>query len=146
MADAPHKNTQDIAEHERCASERIWHELSGQTHVHARIWMVPEHDDFSGDVLDVPNLGIPFDRSELNSKSIQGFGAHKASVGKSIAISTQIQYLAAKERAFRARHMTPVRAAAHAAARRRGHSRVTGVHTGDAIGYIQNLFASGESV
>ena len=72
---------------------------------------------------DIPQLHTGgFDRSAINENYAdcltdpQNFGT----VGDVVSLKQQLDFVATAERAYRVRHMSPVRAAAHSAGRRRG--------------------------
>ncbi len=83
----------------------------------------------------------------------QGGGASSGEgrVSDCIASKIQIDYVAIQERAFRFRHMTPVRCAIHALTRRRGHSELNDIDAGAGVGgiftgmvkYVNNIILSG---
>lgn len=83
-----------------------------------RPWQVPEG---VGDLLDVPQLHQPaFDRTEANAEyaKLTRSVAEAGTVADIVALKLQIDYNAAEERAFRARHASLVRCLAHGHGRR----------------------------
>ena len=86
-----------------------------------RTWQVPS--DFNGNLLDVANLHKPaFDRQPINDQYEEATNnsANAGTVGDIIALKLQLDYNAAEERAFRARHMSLPRAFAIGHGRRLG--------------------------
>lgn len=89
---------------------------------HQREWQVPT--DFTKSLLDVPNLHNPaFDREPINTQyqDVTNNPEDAGTGGDVVALKLQLDYNAAEERAFRARHMTPVRAFCIGHGRRFGH-------------------------
>jgi hypothetical protein len=84
-----------------------------------RVWQVPAA---AGDLLEIETLSAPFDRQAINTnyELVMQDPAAPGTIGDVIALTRQIDFVAAEERAFRVRHMTPVRALCHAAGRRYG--------------------------
>ena len=90
-------------------------------------WMLPK--DWTGDPTNVPELHKPiFDRDKINQAYEDSHASgDSGSVGDAMAAKLQLGFLAAAERAFRARHASPVRERLHAAARLKGHGHEQGV-------------------
>jgi hypothetical protein len=90
-----------------------------------RKWHVPP--EFN-DPLDVPSLHVPaWERNNINqlySEEIVGkWGDDAGSHGDAQAMKWQADYMAAEERAFRTRHASMIRCAAHAHGRLDGHGQ-----------------------
>ena len=78
---------------------------------HQRIWQIPS--DFSGSLLDVPTLhDPPFEREPINSNydEVTANPQDAGTGGDVIALKLQLDYNACEERAFRARHVSLIRA------------------------------------
>src|SRR4051812_41559396 len=83
-------------------------------------WMMPEHEDWQGDLTDWDELGTPFDRSASNEAFVEAVkdGKNPGTTGDLVVTTLQVDYLACMERAFKARHtMSRPRALAHAMGR-----------------------------
>lgn len=96
---------------------------------------------FKADLFDMPAYHEPFDRTQHEEEFVE---AHKkpsdpGTTGDGIISTLQGDWLACMERAFRARHHTPVRRRIHPAARMIGHSAPWGVILGGAQEYIVHL-------
>lgn len=90
-------------------------------------WNIPR--GWAGDPLDIPGMAAPYDRSAVgaNAASLVADPANPGTSGSAIGTTIQSDFLGAAERAARARHMSPVRRALMAAARRAGHADDDGV-------------------
>lgn len=110
------------------------------------VWELPPLNGWSGDPLDIPGTVKAFDRSDANNNYAQllADGSNPGTTGDAIALKTQIDYVGCMERAFRARHATPVRCLAHNSARRVGHGHPAGVLM-QVINYAQSVLAAGQS-
>lgn len=109
-----------------------------------RPWNVPKG---SPDVLDVPGTTTPFDRSKLdqNFATFIADGQDPGTIGDVISVKVQGDYVAMAERAYRARHCTPVRLLGFMAARRAGHGNDRGVFKGGVGKYAQDALKAGQS-
>lgn len=90
-----------------------------------RKWHTPTELN-NANLYDTPGMSSPtWDRNEINqiySNDVMGGSADKGGCsGGAIAMTLQCDFLAAEERAWRARHMSPVRAACHAHGRIKAH-------------------------
>lgn len=96
---------------------------------------------WNGDVFDIPSLGLSFSRRELYGlfRTVVSATENGGTVGDLEVILTQGDYLAAAERAFRARHSSSVRDKMHAAARHRGQGDPRGVLNSGLGNYIKQL-------
>lgn len=86
-----------------------------------RKWQVPDELQ-ADDVFDVANLHQQaFDRTEINDNYVDCVSSPKdaGTTGDVISLKLQLDYNAAEERAFRARHASPIRNMCHAMARRK---------------------------
>lgn len=103
-------------------------------------WFRPE--GWNGDVWDYDGMHEPFDRQKANSDFVQAI-ANPNSPGTSgdlIVATTQIDYLACLERAFRVRHAMPApRLMMHAAGTMKGNGNDQGVFSLCGIEYIRRL-------
>lgn len=91
-----------------------------------RQWMWPAELSSVGPG-DIDKLEQAFDRGELNTEYKQILNADENAVGSAACVKVQIDELGCMERAFRLRHMSPVRGFLMGAARRRGHGHPQGV-------------------
>lgn len=107
---------------------------------------------WDGDLFDRESMAEAFDRESidldyqlaiLTAPNRAEPGEDDTSRGTSADIAAcQIQsgYLAQRERAFRARHTTPIQAMCHAAARRKGHGKQDGDESGVFSCVINSIF------
>lgn len=113
----------------------------------SRVWQTPPLGGWQGDHSDIAGMVSPFDRTDINdlyAQCISDAGS-PGTDGDLIALVTQIGYVGAMERAYRARHASPVRCLINAAGRRIGHGQAAGVLRGGAVGYIQDVIAAGQT-
>ncbi len=98
------------------------------------------------DPLDVPAI-TGFDRVEINANYEELLADSDApgTSGDAISLKVQCDYVAARERAFRARHATPVRLIAMHVASRAGHGHPKGAFLGGALRYAQDALKAGQS-
>jgi hypothetical protein len=106
------------------------------------VWSLPPvSDDWNGDLFDFTTLAFAFDRSAIEAEYVKAIENAKEPAiideeaedpeenplrGTSADLSAnkmQAGILSQRERAFRARHTTPIMAACHAASRRKGHGQ-----------------------
>lgn len=101
------------------------------------VWSFPPMVDLSwdGDLFDRESMAEAFDRSSIdidyqlavltasNRAEPEEDDINRGTIADIAACQTQSGYLSQRERAFRARHSTPIQVMCHAAARRRGHGR-----------------------
>ncbi len=122
------------------AQEQAAAARSGST---LRPWNVP---DEVGDPLQVAAVTAGFDRGEIDSnfEEIIADGSNPGTVGDTISVKVQGDVVAVMERGFRARHCTPVRLMAMAAARRQGHGNERGVFNGGILKYAQDALKAGQ--
>ena len=109
-----------------------------------RAWSLPAPRDWTGDPHDIAGMTGAFDRTDINT-NYQECYEHQppGSTADTIAVKTQLEYVAGAERAFRTRHCSPVRAALHAAARLQGHGHGQGVFLGGVARYIKDMINYG---
>jgi hypothetical protein len=95
-------------------------------HENTRPWHTPESMR-DRDLLDVPSLHEPaWNRDEANEIYSQDvLNAEAGTQGDIISLKRQIDFMAAEERAWRARHASFARCAAHAHGRLAGHGLKT---------------------
>jgi len=95
-----------------------------RTHGSARPWHTPD-TMANSDLLDVPMLHEPaWNRDEANRIYSQDVLSEKPGTqGDVISLKRQIDFMAVEERAWRVRHATFARCAAHAAGRLNGHGQ-----------------------
>jgi hypothetical protein len=108
-----------------------------------RKWQKPEAVK---SVLDIQGIGKGFDREAANANFGKIISGTKAggTTGDAISVKTQVDYVAVVERAFRARHCTPVRCLALAIGRRDGHGKPNGIFGGGVQKYAQDVLKSGQ--
>lgn len=100
-------------------------------------WFLSDLSLWSGDVLDVDAISDAFDREDVGVLYSEAI-ADDGTVGEAGSTKLQSDYLAMAERAFRIRHMSPIRARAQASARRTAH--------GDAAGCIARVRAYAQTL
>jgi hypothetical protein len=101
----------------------------------------PKPNDWNGDVTDLEGMSEPFDREE-HSEDVRSAIKDATSPGTlgDLQVSTlQGDYLAIAEQMLRMRNCSPIRAAVHAAARRKGHASDSGPIVRGMKGYIENI-------
>lgn len=105
----------------KAQAQSVYLEATNQSE---RTWHVPDGNGLAwqGDPQDLAGLSHAFDRSEEAATYAASLGTTEGSVGDAMALKVQHDYLALQERAYRARHMSPIRGVMHAAARRVGHA------------------------
>jgi hypothetical protein len=108
-----------------------------------RPWNRPE--EVPG-VIDVPGITAAFDRTEIGSNyaACVADGGSPGTGGDVVALKTQNDYTGVMERAFRARHCTPVRAIALATGWRKGHGSANGIF-GGVRRYAQDALKAGQA-
>lgn len=101
----------------------------------ARVWQIP--DELRTALTDVAAISTGFDRKKLNQlfASLIEDGGSPGTAGDAVGVKIQVDYVGALERAFRARHASPLRCLAHAAGRREGHGHTAGIFS-DAAGVL----------
>lgn len=111
-----------------------------------RAWQAPRASGWGGDHADVAGMTAPFDRAELNESYQRAVSdpASPGTVGDLVAAVSQIAYVGALERSYRARHASPVRCLVVAAGRRRGHGHPAGVLRGATVGRVTDALAAGQ--
>lgn len=105
-------------------------------------WFRP--DGWAGDVFDYEAIGEAFNRDVANAVVVEAVSNPEApgTTGDLVAATTQIDYLACLERAFRVRHATPgPRLLLHAAGSLRGAGHDKGVFSLCGIEYVRRLVA-----
>lgn len=108
----------------------------------ARPWQSPPAAGWGGDHDDPAGMTPPFDRA-ATVDAYARLAASGGTVGAAGATATQVAWVAACERAYRARHASPLRCMAAASSRRAGHARPRGVLLGGTIGHVQALLSAG---
>ena len=111
----------------------------------ARPWQAPEPAGWDGDHDDPDGITPPFDRAALVDEYAR-VAANGGTIGASGAVATQVSWVGACERAYRARHASPLRCMAVASSRRWGHGRPRGVLLGGTIAHVQSLLTAGGAV
>lgn len=109
-----------------------------------RGWFVPD-GEWSGDPFDLPGIAYAFDRVAIAEAYQDFFFSPAGTVGDCLAAKLQSDYLAAQERAYRLRHLTPVRAAAHAATRLRGHADAGAGVFARLSSFLQDVLVAGST-
>lgn len=99
------------------------------------------------DTLDIAGMTTPFNREEIDAayEGLLADGQASGTMGDVVATKVQGDYVACVERAFRARHATPVRLAAMASGRRAGHGHPRGVFLGGVVQFVQDAIKAGRS-
>jgi hypothetical protein len=102
---------------------------------------VVDKNGWSGDVFDIAGLGKPWSRAEHGDDVVSAIKDIKdpGVIGDLIASVLQGDWLSAQERAFRERHKSKIRVAAHAAARRRGHGHKAGLFEKGTVNYVKSI-------
>lgn len=109
-----------------------------------RSWFVPG-GSWSGDPLDLPGVAAAFSRTAIAGAYQSFFFDPAGTAGDCLAAKLQSDYLASQERAYRLRHLTPVRAAAHACARLAGHADAGNGVFARVSGYLQDILVAGSA-
>jgi hypothetical protein len=135
------ENFQKLLEESCEDSEKIAAYLSVMAD--SRDWMAPPN--WEGDVFDFIGIHEAFERKEQNEQYMEIMVAEDGTLADTMPQKLQIDYIGMMERAFLARHSSPVRAMMHAAGRRKGHGEPGGVHIGGVLQYAQDLLASAKS-
>lgn len=117
-----------IANAAKTAGQRRWSRPSG----------------WNGDLNNLDAISTAFNRQQNNQDFINAIKDAKqpGTVGDLEVSQIQIDYLAAQERAFRARHCSRLRRSLHAAARKYGHGVDNGVLKRGILGYVTGLAQS----
>lgn len=105
-------------------------------------WLIPDRNGWNGDLFDWQGMAKPFDRSQANQDFVQATSdpQNPGNVGDLIVTTTQIDYLAVMERAFRMRHtMRRPRAMAHALGRKAGHGNDAGTFSQCGLEYVRGI-------
>lgn len=89
-----------------------------------RAWYLSNLSYWSGDPLDIDAIGAAFSRTTCGEAYSLALASTQGTQGDAMSAKLQSDYLATMERAFRARHASPVRRALQAASRRLGHGDV----------------------
>lgn len=101
---------------------------------------------WDGDLFNLEGISQAFSRDELDEDFLKVIDpANPGVIGDLVSISLQGDWLATMERAFRARHQTPVRAWMHAAGRRKGHGHNAGVINQGLLRYVENLLQAAKN-
>lgn len=107
------------------------------------VWTIP--GQWKGSLFDVDALSAPFVREKPNQDFVKAITS-KGTSGDCVASATQVDYTAAMERAFRARHtMRRPRAAAHAAGRLMGHGHTRGPFGQAVLDYLRGVIKQAKS-
>jgi len=103
--------------------------------------------DWSGDLNDLEGMSAAFSREEHTEDVTNAISdpENPGVVGDLMVSSLQGDYLAAQERAFRSRHLSPVRRRLHAAARRAGHGDDRGLFKRGVLGFIESILAQSKT-
>lgn len=112
-----------------------------------RRWQTPPPRGWSGEHSDIEGLIKPFDRDGINAKYAGAIADPNkpAPYSDLMSLALQIGYVGAMERAYRARHASPIRCLLAASGRRAGHGKDAGVLKGGVVGYIQAVAGSGQA-
>lgn len=107
----------------------------------APVYYWPEDSAHPVSIHDPASFGKPYDREEIHQDfrdAVRG-GSQQGAAGDFSVVVVQGDFLASLERAFRMRHLGPVRARLHAAGRRRGHGHVNGVYSAGLSTYLTEI-------
>jgi hypothetical protein len=109
-----------------------------------REWMYPPLQGWSGDPQAISDMNKAFIRDTLNAlyKQVLNDMDRVGTVGESMVLKLQVDYIAAIERAFRTRHCSSVRARLHSASRRQGQAHSNGVFGGSVLVWLERLIAA----
>jgi len=113
-----------------------------------RPWMMPDPapGGWLRDLLDTTSIGAAFVRTENNADYVEAVSATPRGVlSDTIVSKAQVDYLASMERSFRLRHLSQVRAAFHAAGRRRGHGHTNGLFVKILPEYLERVIQAGSN-
>lgn len=104
-----------------------------------RKWTQLDRNDWDGNLFDIEGMSKPFDRTEIaqDAKDSVKAGDDPGNVGDLILTSLQGDFLAAMERAYRARNATSVRLRAQTAGRRAGHGHEAGALVAGIQAYVE---------
>lgn len=106
-------------------------------------WMRPILGGYGGDLWDWEGMKEPFQREQANQWYLDATSdpLKPGRVGDAMITTTQIDYLAAMERAYRARHTMsfPRAVAQHTGRRRFGHAVDKGVFLRGVLEYVRDL-------
>jgi len=105
-------------------------------------WFRP--DGWGGDVFDYAGIAAAFNRDAANDMVVKAVSDAEApgTTGDLVAATTQIDYLACLERAFRVRHAMPgPRLLLHAAGTLQGAGHDKGVYSLCGVEYVRRLVA-----
>ena len=133
---------QQLLEDWRYFGDRIARQTFGDATYPRRYMLPSDKKGWDGDPTKIEDLKKPFVRDTVNAAATDAYTGG-GSIGTASGSSLQISYLGMLERAFRARHMTPVRAFIHSAGRRHAHGDTEGLLTGVTLNYIQDMLDSG---
>lgn len=109
-------------------------------------WFRPSGWD--GNLFDFEAMAVPFSRADANAQFVEAVGDSEApgTSGDIVVTTTQIDYLACLERAFRVRHgLRRSRAVAHLLARLKAHGDDRGPLVQCALEYIRNVLKQTKS-
>ena len=101
-------------------------------------------DYWPGDPLDIKGIAHAFDRSEINANymDIHKDMGSSGTTGSAGVLKQQLDYVSSAERAYRLRHLTPVRCMMHHTVRRTGHAHEQGVFATVLDDVVDNLKVS----
>jgi len=103
-------------------------------------YYLPKLGDWDGDLSNVDGISKAFKRDDINQAYSKLADKAEGVLGDGVVLATQADWLALLERAYRARNlMTPIRALAHATARRKGHGQQTGLFGQGVLEYLRGV-------
>jgi hypothetical protein len=119
-----------------------------------RQWMnpdrtVPDEDKlvpqafWDGNPLNPLGISYAYNRGPIANGYAEAFVDPQGSTGDVAAAKIQADYLSAQERAYRLRHLTPIRACMHASGRRSGHGVPESGVFGRVEEYVISLIVDG---
>jgi hypothetical protein len=113
-----------------------------------RTWAYPALNGWAGNPFDIPGIKTAYDRTDANNQYVQATQTAQQPDGgrlaDRLAAKLQVDFLAAQERAFRARQASAVRCTILAAARRQGQGQSSGVYL-ILPDYVADIIAEGYS-
>lgn len=109
------------------------------------VWsMPPLAEGWSGSPYDLEGIAAAFKREEIGNDYAEAMsGSTEGTVGATMALKMQSDYVALRERAFRVKYLSSARQVAMATARRMGHGNPSGVFGNVVQRYVQDTLRRG---
>lgn len=107
-----------------------------------------DKNGWDGDLTNFLDMHKPWSLEEVEQDFVAAISDATSPGTVSDLMSTSIQgdWLAQQSRAFRLRHMTPIRASAHVAARRAGHGHEGGLFNKGVVNYAKGITKLGKDL